>query len=96
MAPFNYFGLEGLETQLDGVERLAALQAELGAAVLLPPHDPSGYTGLLLEALADGALSEDERAAMLAYQAALYGEDGALLEAARPRYEGGAWALAEP
>jgi glyoxylase-like metal-dependent hydrolase (beta-lactamase superfamily II) len=88
LAAFNYFGPVGFATQQESVRRLAALQTALSALLIVPTHDPFAYTFDLVQPfLANGRLSADERATLLAYQHNLFDEHGHLKPEARPTFE---------
>jgi hypothetical protein len=56
--------------------------------LLVPTHDPFAYTFDLVQPfLANGSLSADERATLLAYQNNLFDAQGRLKPEARPTFE---------
>lgn len=72
---------------VDSIRRIQALRAALPDLVVIPTHEHSDYGhALVYPALADGALSPQERDAIRAYEAAVFAEGWRLREEALPAY----------
>jgi glyoxylase-like metal-dependent hydrolase (beta-lactamase superfamily II) len=88
LAPFNYFGPQGLATWQDSARRIAALAQQRAELVLVVPHDPFAYNRVFTRrAFADGRLTSQEWAMLRGEQAKLFDAAGRLQEIARPRFD---------
>jgi glyoxylase-like metal-dependent hydrolase (beta-lactamase superfamily II) len=91
LAPFNYFGPQGLATWQDSTRRIAALAQQRAELVLVVPHDPFAYNLVFTkQAFADGRLTGQEWAMLRGEQAKLFDAAGRLLPAAHPRWDAAA------
>ena len=73
--------------QVDSIERIAGLKKRLPGLFLVPGHDPTDYQWKhLAPGLAKGRLTEDERGALAAYEARLFGDGWTLRADDLPRF----------
>jgi glyoxylase-like metal-dependent hydrolase (beta-lactamase superfamily II) len=95
LAPFNYFGPQGLATWQDSTHRIAALAQQRAELVLVVPHDPFAYNLVFTrQAFADGRLTSPEWAMLRGEQAKLFDAAGRLRAEARPRWDAAAQRVA--